>query len=779
MNLEELQNITPDELNREEAEDVIDQLRETIRYHDRKYYAEADPDIPDRTYDRLFSTLQDLEEAFPEFHDENSPTQRVGAEPIDEFESVEHSVPMLSLANAFDDEEIDEFFRRVREGLERSTIPDMIVSPKIDGTAVELVYEDGSFVLGATRGDGETGEDVTENLRTVRSIPLVLDDSEVDVPDVLEVRGEVFIGKQEFEELNQKLRDEGEEPFANPRNLTAGTLRQLDPKVVADRPLDILIHGFGRVEGFDFEQEHEALEHVEELGFKTVRSHSTLCHTPDEVKEAYENLLSDREAFPFEVDGAVIKVNRMPLRDQLGARARSPRWAIAYKFPAEEAMTRLKDIEVQVGRTGALTPVAKLEPVQVGGVTVSNATLHNPDEIEEKDVRIGDQVRVRRAGDVIPEVVAPIPSERTGDEKTFTMPDRCPICDHPAVKPQGEVVPRCENFSCPAQRKARIIHFASRGALDIEELGEKLVDELVEKELVQNPADLYDLTKDELLDVELLRNDDYVTIRRETEHPRVGMILKAVDPPGVGDKTILKLANRFSSIADLLEASVKELKAGGISETKAISLHRTFQEDQWRTELRERAEHPDRAEAEVGKSLYNFLEALEEAKQTTLARFLNGLGIRFVGQTTASLLARERGDIESIMDASPEELEQIRDVGEKVAREISAFFDDEGNREMVYRLLDASFREQMETPDVHEEQPLEGETIVFTGALNDFTRNEAKEAARECGARVTSSVSGNTTRLVVGENPGSKYDEARNRDVEIWDEEQFRDAIGR
>ncbi len=680
MKKEDVQSLDPEKLNSSRAEDIIEELRELIRDHDYQYYILADPEIPDAEYDRLFQKLQELEEAFPEHDDQNSPTRRVGAPPVDEFESVAHEEPMLSLANAFGDEEVNEFFRRVQEGLDVSSLPRMTVSPKIDGTAVELVYENGELSRGLTRGDGETGENITENLRTIHSIPLVLQNEQQTPPERIDVRGEVFIAKRKFEEFNSKLREEGEEPFANPRNMTAGTLRQLDPKIVADRPLEFMVHGFGHVEEASFDRESEALATAEELGFQTVYRFTTTCETPEETLDAYQGLLSERDKFRFEVDGAVIKVDRLDFRTELGARSRSPRWAIAYKFPAEEEITTLKDIEVQVGRTGALTPVAKLEPVQVGGVTVSNATLHNPDEIEQKDVRIGDTVRVRRAGDVIPEVVAPVPSRRSGTEEKFEMPDTCPVCGSRAVKPEGEVIPRCENISCPAQLKKRIIHFASRGALDIEGLGEKVVDQLVEENLVSSPADLYSLEKQDLIDLE-----------------------------------------RFAE-----------------------------------------------------KSAQNLLDALEASKQTTLSRFLYALGIRYVGEATADLLARTFGDLDSLMNADPSELTEVQDVGEKVADEIYAFFQSSRNRELVDELLRVSFNEHLERPDETEgSNILEGETIVFTGALESMTRREAKERAREHGARVTSSVSGNTTKLVAGSNPGSKYEDAQEEGVDIWDEETF------
>jgi DNA ligase (NAD+) len=683
MKRDELTSVQPDEINSEEAEEVISELRDTIRHHDYQYYVKADPEIPDAEYDRLFQALQELEEAFPEHDDENSPTKRVGAPPVDEFESVDHAEPMLSLSNAFDDQEVEEFFRRVREGLDTDELPVMTVSPKIDGTAVELVYENGELSMGLTRGDGVTGEDITRNLRTIPSIPLVLRSDDVTPPERLDVRGEVFIGKDDFEQYNQKRRKQGEEPFANPRNMTAGTLRQQNPEIVASRPLDMLVHGFGRVEGLDFERETDGLERFEQLGFQTVASFSKTCHHSDEVLNAYRELLSQREDFRYEVDGAVIKVDHLSHRDTLGARSRSPRWAIAYKFPAEEEITKLRDIEVQVGRTGALTPVAKLEPVQVGGVTVSNATLHNPDEIEEKDVLIGDTVRVRRAGDVIPEVVAPVPSERTGDEVHFEMPQSCPVCGSDAVKPKGEVIPRCENLSCPAQLKKRIEHFASRSGLDIEGLGEKVVAQLVENDLVSSPADLYELEKQELLDLE-----------------------------------------RFAE-----------------------------------------------------KSAQNLLDAIDASKNTTLSRFLYALGIRYVGEATADLLARHFGDIEPLMNADPSDLTEVRDVGSKVADEIHVFFQDDRNRELVQELLDASFDRQMERPEGESSDQLESETIVFTGSLDAMTRKEAKQNAREHGARVTSSVSGNTTILVVGDNPGSKHDAAKEHGVDIWDEQEFLERL--
>ncbi len=683
MKRNELISLEVDELNRKQAEEVISELRDLIRHHDYRYYVEADPEIPDAEYDRLFEKLQELEEAFPSLDHPNSPTKRVGAPPVEEFESVDHAEPMLSLSNAFDDEDVKEFFRRVREGLNTEKVPDMIVSPKIDGTAVELVYEDGELTRGLTRGDGVTGEDITRNLRTIPSIPLVLRDDDVSAPERLDVRGEVFIGKEDFENYNRKRRKEGKKTFANPRNMTAGTLRQQDPEIVASRPLDMLVHGFGRIEGLQFNRESTGLDLFEQLGFRTIAPFSRTCDSPEEVFDAYQNLLSQREDFRYEVDGAVIKVDPLSFREDLGTRSRSPRWAIAYKFPAEEEITKLTDIDVQVGRTGALTPVAKLEPVQVGGVTVSNATLHNPDEIEQKDVRIGDTVRVRRAGDVIPEIVSPVTSERTGEETTFEMPDACPVCGSASVKPEGEVIPRCENLSCPAQLKKRIEHFASRSGLDIEGLGEKVVDQLVEQDLVSSPSDLYDLEKQELMDLE-----------------------------------------RFAE-----------------------------------------------------KSAQNLLDALDESKNTTLSRFLYALGIRYVGEATADLLARHFGDIESLMDTDPSYLTQVRDVGSKVADEIHAFFQNERNRQLVRELLDASFDQHMERPQDNGSDHLEGETMVFTGALESMTRKEAKQNARQHGAKVTSSVSGNTTILVVGDNPGSKYDAAKERDVDIWDEQELLNHI--
>ncbi|MBW1999861.1 MAG: NAD-dependent DNA ligase LigA, partial [Deltaproteobacteria bacterium] len=464
------------------------ELRDQINYHNYRYYVLDDPVISDAEYDRLFDELVALEKAYPELVTEDSPTQRVGAAPLEAFETVRHSLPMLSLNKVVSESEFLDFHRRVLEltGAEEKEIT-YTVEPKFDGLAVELVYVNGVFVQGSTRGDGIVGEDVTQNLRTVKSIPLRLLGKAI-LP-LIEVRGEVIMTKKDFERLNKTRKEAGEPLFANPRNAAAGSVRQLDPKITRSRPLDMYAYGIGRIEGKEPRKHWDTLMLLKKTGFK-VSQYIGLCRSVTEVRAYYEKILGLRHELPYEIDGIVVKVNDFALQEKMGELSRSPRWAVAWKFPAEEEFTRVKDIEVSVGRTGALTPVAILEPVRVGGVEVSRASLHNEDEIRKKDVRIGDTVVVRRAGDVIPEVVNVIFSNRKGDEKIFTMPDRCPVCGSKAVRPEGEAIRRCTNISCPAQIKENLAHFVSKGAMDIDGLGPKLLDQMVDKGLIRDPADL-------------------------------------------------------------------------------------------------------------------------------------------------------------------------------------------------------------------------------------------------------------------------------------------------
>jgi len=659
----------------------IEELRAEIRKHDYHYYVLNQPLISDAEYDKLFRELQELEEKYPQFVTPDSPTQRVGAPPAEEFRPVRHAIPMLSLQNCFSEEEFLEWDRRVRRllGGER---PVYICEPKLDGLSVELVYENGVFTVGSTRGDGYVGEDVTRNLRTIRQIPLRLLPLDGEVPRLLEVRGEVYMEKEDFRRLNREREERGEPPFANPRNAAAGSLRQLDPNITASRPLKAFFYATGRVEGLEIRSQEELLTTLPKLGFP-VNPLWRRCGTPEEAIQFYHQLLERRDELPYEADGVVVKVNDFSQREALGEVSRAPRWAIAFKFPAEEATTRVLDIVVQVGRTGALTPVAILEPVEVSGVTVSRATLHNEDEIKRKDVRIGDWVVVRRAGEVIPEIVKSIPERRTGKEREFRMPDRCPVCGGPVVRPPGEVIHRCENLSCPARIKEAIRHFASRRAADIEGLGEKLVDQLVEKGLVKRISDLYHLKKEQLAALE-----------------RMGE-----------------------------------------------------------------------------KSAQNLLDQLERSKGMSLARFIYALGIRYVGEHIAEVLAERFGSIDELARASYEELVEIPEIGPRIAQSIVDFFASEDNRRLIEELKAVGIDPRAERPK--EKGPLAGKTFVFTGRLSDMTREEAKRLVESLGGKVASSVSRKVDYVVVGEDPGSKLDRARALGIPTLSEEEFKELVGR
>ncbi|MGH7871493.1 MAG: NAD-dependent DNA ligase LigA, partial [Candidatus Binatia bacterium] len=487
--------------SRQGAEHEIPQLRRTIEEHNRRYYVLDDPTISDAEYDRLFGRLAELEKAHPELASADSPTQKVGAPPLEKFSTVQHTVPMLSLNNVTDEAELREFEERIRRFLKHSEPIKYAVEPKIDGLAVELVYLGGKFAVGSTRGDGVNGENITANLKTVRSIPLSLHAGAGPVPERLEVRGEVFLSRQAFQRMNRERDEEGQPAFANPRNAAAGSLKQLDSSITAKRPLDIFCHGFGSLDGTRFASHMEFREAIREWGLKPVPL-GRLCEGMDEVLAYRSEIETQRDELPYEIDGLVVKVDDADLQQRLGQIARSPRWAIAYKFKPRQATTRILNIEPQVGRTGTLTPVASLEAVPIGGVIVKSASLHNMDEITRKDIRIGDTVVVERAGDVIPYVVKVFAEKRTGEEKPFMMPARCPVCGSEVFREEGEAAYRCVGISCPAQLKESLKFFGSRNAMDIEGLGEKLIDQLVERNLVRDLADIYSLTKEQLAGLE-------------------------------------------------------------------------------------------------------------------------------------------------------------------------------------------------------------------------------------------------------------------------------------
>ena len=650
------------------------ELHAQLHEHNYRYYVLDDPLISDAEFDALLRELQNLEQTYPDLTTPDSPSQRVGAEPLSAFGEVRHAVRMLSLDNAFSDDELENFDRRVREILTRGQV-DYAAEPKLDGLAVSLRYEGGVLVRAATRGDGSTGEDVTRNVRTIASVPLKLVGS--GIPAVLEVRGEVYLSHDGFLELNRQAEVHNQKQFVNPRNAAAGSLRQLDPSVTARRPLQMYCYGVGKVEGGKLPRTHAGI--LEQLAGWRLRVYDDIrvVHGYTGCRDYYQEYERLRNELPFDIDGVVFKVNRLELQEQLGFVARAPRWAIARKFPAQERQTRVLDIDVQVGRTGALTPVARLEPVFVGGVTVTNATLHNQDEIDRKDVRVGDEVIVRRAGDVIPEVVRVVPKRgrRRGPAYNILAAHPvCPVCGSQVHRAAHEAVVRCSGgLFCAAQRKQAIKHFASRTAMDIEGLGDKLVDQLVDRELVHDVSDLYTLS---------------------------------------------------------VEA--------------AAGLERMAE-----------------------KSASNLIEALNASKDSTLERFIYALGIREVGETTAQILAQELGELEPLMQADVESLQAIRDIGPIVAQHIVDFFAEPHNRGVIDKLLAAGIHwPRVERPV---ESPLAGKTFVLTGTLS-VPRNELKAQLQARGARVTGSVSNNTDYVVVGEQPGSKYDKAVELGIDILDE---------
>ena len=538
----------------------VEELRASINYHNYRYYVLDSPEISDAEYDELMLELKQLEEAHPELIAPDSPTQRVGAAPVEAFGIVQHPLPLLSLANAFSGEELGAWHRRTTNLLGGGSF-DFVCELKIDGLAVALTYANGSLTTGATRGDGYQGENITQNLRTVRSIPLSVPK---DAPPRFEVRGEVYLSKAGFKKLNDERAREGLPLFANPRNAAAGSVRQLDPRITAQRPLDIFIYGMGWAEGKALLPSHwETLEYLKSLGFK-VNPNVALYHTINEVEEYHRNWVENRESLPYEADGVVVKVNSVVFQRELGDVGHEPRWAIAYKFPAIQATTRVLDIKVNVGRTGSLNPYAILEPVKVGGVTVKHAALHNEEDIHRKDIRIGDVVTVQRAGEVIPEIVGPIISRRTGKEEIFNMPSHCPVCGAEVIKPEGEAMHRCTNAACPAQALERIKHFVSRGAMDIDGIGEKLCQALFDAGLIKDVADLYYLTREQLLSLERMAEKSISNVLSSVEKSKdrpLARITFALGILHVGEETAELLTEHFSSIDELAKASREELSS--------------------------------------------------------------------------------------------------------------------------------------------------------------------------------------------------------------------------
>jgi len=655
-------------------------LREEIEYHNYRYYVLDDPVISDAEYDRMFRELQGLEREYPELSSPDSPTQRIGAEPQERFQKVQHRRPMLSLANAFDEEELRAFDRRVRNLLGTESY-DFVTELKIDGNAVALTYEDGRLARGATRGNGLVGEDVTANLKTIRSIPLKLRGNGT-APRLVEVRGEAYLPISAFNRINEERERAGETLFANPRNAAAGALRQLDPQVTAGRPLAFFAYAVGAIEGRELETQMEVLARLAEWGFP-VNPHCRHHASIDDVVQFCREWQGKRDSLDYEIDGIVVKVNSLAAQERLGVVSRDPRWAVAFKFPGQLASTRLLEIRINVGRTGALNPYAVLEPVQLSGVTIKTATLHNEDDIRRKDIREGDMVIIKRAGDVIPQVVGPVREKRSGGEREFRYPEHCPVCNSRVAREEGEAIAYCTNRNCPAQRLEMLIHFVSQGAMDIRGLGPQTIEKMLELKLIENPADIYFLTGEDMARL-----------------------------PG-------------------------------------------FKE----------------------KSVANLLAAIEASRSRSFERVLFALGIRHVGESIAGLLASAFGDIDALQAASEEEISSVPGVGPEIASSVHLYFEGAEHLALIRKLKKAGLR--FSGPRAApREGPLAGRTFVITGTLPSLSRQAATDMIVRHGGKVVASVSSKTDYLLVGKDPGSKVEKARELKIAQVSEEELRRMVG-
>lgn len=655
------------------------ELKKLISHHDDLYHEKDKPEISDYEYDQLFAELLEIEKNNPSLDISDSPSHRVGGLAITQFQKARHRLPMLSLANSYSPEDIIEFDERVKKFLRSDDPVEYFAELKLDGLSMELVYENGSLVRALTRGDGVVGEDVTHNVKTIKSIPLKLKTKKP--PTLLEVRGEVLIFKKDFLDMNQSYEEQGLPLFANPRNAAAGTVRQLDPKIAASRPLKFIAYALGATEGFQFTSQYSIEETFAELGLPTLKKELIRISTEiSDLVEYYHHIEKVRPSLDFDIDGIVIKVNSLALQEDLGLVARSPRWATAAKFKPTQAETVIEEIQVQVGRTGALTPVAIMKPVKVGGVTITNATLHNQDEIDRKDVRVGDTVFIQRAGDVIPEVVSVVLDKRPANSVAFKIPSRCPVCDTKAVKQEEDAVLRCPNQQCPAIVVESIKHFVSRRAMNVEKVGEKLIESFVRVKLVSSFSDLYSLKRSELLELE-----------RQGE-----------------------------------------------------------------------------------KSVDNILKSISASKKTTLARFIYALGIRFVGEQTAKLLAEHFLDIEKFMKSEPAELEKVPEIGPKVSASIAEWLSEKSNQVEVKALLKAGIEFEKSTRNA--EGPLSGKSFLVTGTL-PVKRDEAHEFIESRGGKLLTGVSSKLSYLVVGDDPGSKVDKAQSLGVAMISWEQLQDLV--
>ncbi len=662
-----------------DIEKKINELRRMIRYHDWRYYVLNDPEISDKEYDDMMNQLKALEKEYPQFITPDSPTQRIGGGILEGFSTVRHKVKMLSLDNTYSEEEVWEWEKKLKRMLKKDIPLDYVVELKIDGVSCSLLYREGMLVLGSTRGDGEVGEDITENLKTIRSIPLrLLGDN---VPYEIEVRGEIYMEKNDFEMINKEKIKKDEPPFANPRNAASGSLKLLDPSLVSKRNLKCFIHSFGWIGGETFSSQQDFLGAIKKWGLRT-NPHNRYCRNLKEVIDYYNFWVSRKDKLEYEVDGVVIKVNDFKLQKNLGTTLKSPRWAVAYKFPAHQATTVVENIEFGVGRTGIITPVAILKPVDCGGVTISRATLHNFDEIERLGVRIKDTVLIERAGEVIPKIVKVILSKRKGKEKKIVIPKVCPVCGGRISKErEGEVYWYCINPDCPARLKESILHFVSRSAMDIEGMGKSLVKELVDRGMVKRLVDIYKLKKEDFYSLPLFKD----------------------------------------------------------------------------------------------KKVENLCTAIQKSKKNSLSRFLYGLGIRHIGEKAADLLAEKYPNIEIFFRLRKEDFESIPEIGSIMAQSLVDFFSQKRIKKMIeeFKKLGLSLKKERETKS----SKLRGKTFVFTGELDSFSRQEAQEAISELGGKYSSSVSKNTDFVVVGKNPGSKFNKAKQLGVKIINESEFKKIL--
>lgn len=658
-------------MNKEQAKKRIEELNNLTAYYAKKYYDDDNPEITDFEYDMLMVELRNLEKEFPEFSSKDSLTQKVGGTVKQGFSKVEHEVPLQSLQDVFSLGEVEEFDTRMHKTAENISY---VVETKIDGLSVSLEYINGKFVRGATRGNGLVGEDVTNNLKTIKNIP-----KELKEPIDITVRGEVFIGKDSFQKLNETLDED--EKFANARNLAAGSLRQLDSSITATRPLDIFIFNVQKCESKKFTSHYESLKYLEKIGFN-VNPILIFCKNIEDVKKAIDTIAKKREKLNFGIDGAVIKIDDLALRELLGTNFKSPKWAIAYKYPPEQKETTLKDIVCQVGRTGVITPMAILEPIVVAGSTISKTTLHNEDFIKEKDLKIGDRVIIQKAGDVIPEVVKALPKKRTGNEKDFVMPTVCPICGAPAIRTPGQVATKCIGIECPARNLRNIIHFASKEGMNIEGLGEKIIKQLMDQGMINNIADIYSLKKE---DIASLKKD----------------------------------GQKFAE---------------------------------------------------------NLINAIEKSKSNSLDKLITALGIEQVGAKSAKILAKKFKTMDKLSNASSEMLTFIEDIGEITANSIQEFFTQDQTKDLLKKLKSAGVN-MKQVEDEESDERFLGKIFVLTGALENYTRDEASEIIEKFGGKVSGSVSKKTSYVLAGEDAGSKLVKAQNLGVTVITEQEFREMI--